>query len=171
MKREFLEGLNLEKDMIDKIMAEHGKDVEGGKAVKAELDALKEQTKTYETQLEELKKADPEALKKTIEDLQAANKQAAADYEAKLKQAARDAKLEARLTEEGAVNVKAVRALLAEDKISLDGDNLVGIDDQIKALKESDKWAFNAVQVPGSPANPPAQQKEKAPLPEGVQVF
>ena len=32
MKREFLEGLGLEKDAIDKIMAENGKDIEAGKA-------------------------------------------------------------------------------------------------------------------------------------------
>ena len=32
MKREFLEGLGLEKEAIDKIMAENGKDIEAGKA-------------------------------------------------------------------------------------------------------------------------------------------
>ena len=32
MKREFLESLGLEKDAIDKIMAENGKDIEAGKA-------------------------------------------------------------------------------------------------------------------------------------------
>ena len=32
MKRDFLEGLGLEKDVIDKVMAENGKDVEAEKA-------------------------------------------------------------------------------------------------------------------------------------------
>lgn len=42
MKREFLEGLGLEKDAIDKIMAENGKDIEAGKAKLEEEQRLRQ---------------------------------------------------------------------------------------------------------------------------------
>lgn len=40
MKREFLEGLGLEKDIIDKVMSEHGKGISD---IKTEIDGLKSQ--------------------------------------------------------------------------------------------------------------------------------
>jgi len=59
MKREFLEGLGLEKDAIDQIMAENGKDItrEKNKAdsVQTQLDSAKESLKGFEgVNLEEL---------------------------------------------------------------------------------------------------------------------
>lgn len=53
MKREQLEALNLEKEMIDKIMDIHGKDVE---ETKATATALESERDTYKTQLEEVQK-------------------------------------------------------------------------------------------------------------------
>ena len=64
-----------------------------------------------------------------------------------MKQLKIDSLLEARLMKEGAVNTKAVRALLDTTKITIDGENLVGIDDQLTGLKESDKWAFEHQQA------------------------
>ena len=50
MKREFLEGLELEKEVIDQIMAENGKDIEAEKAktktAEADRDNYKEQLET-----------------------------------------------------------------------------------------------------------------------------
>ena len=43
---------------------------------------------------------------------------------------------------EGAVDTRAVRALLDMSKIHLDGDNLIGADEQISALKKDKAWAF-----------------------------
>lgn len=52
MKREFLEGLGLEKDAIDQIMAENGKDINREKnradSVQTQLDAAKESLKGFE---------------------------------------------------------------------------------------------------------------------------
>ena len=81
--------------------------------------------------------------------------------------------LEARLAKEGAVNSKAVKALLDGSKISLDGDNLIGVDEQLKALKESEKWAFSqpTPDVPGAGGNPPPTTQTKAPLPTGTVIF
>ncbi len=48
MKRDFLEGLGLEKDVIDQIMAENGKDIE---AEKAKMTAKEEEIKTLQEQI------------------------------------------------------------------------------------------------------------------------
>ena len=43
----------------------------------------------------------------------------------------------------GAKNPKAVKALLDLEKISLDGENLIGLSDQVKILEESDPYLFD----------------------------
>ena len=52
MKREFLEGLGLEKDAIDKIMTENGNDINREKQkaddIKSQLDSAKEALKGFE---------------------------------------------------------------------------------------------------------------------------
>ena len=53
MKREFLEGLNLEAAVIDQIMAENGKDIE---REKQKTLAAQEETKATKAQLEEANK-------------------------------------------------------------------------------------------------------------------
>ncbi len=154
MKREDLEKLGLTKEQIDTIMAENGKDIEKYKteAEKAAetVKTLEETKKTLETtvsdrdkQLEELKKVDPKELQAQITKLQDENKTSKEKYEADVKQIKLDAALETRLIKEGAVNTKAVKALLDASKISMDGENLVGLDDQLKTLKEAEKWAFS----------------------------
>ena len=96
MKKEFLKGLGLEDEVIDKIFAENGKDVN---AVKAEVDNLKKDLETangkitdYEKEIGTLKESigDTEAMQKKIDDLQAsiderkkADEAAAADADMK----------------------------------------------------------------------------------------
>ena len=155
MKREYLKELGIADDIIDKIMAENGKDIEKHKgdaeAANTAKKTLEETNRTLEAsvaerdkQLEELKKADPKELEAKITELQTANTTAKTEFETQLKQIKLDATLETRLIKEGAVNTKAVKALLDSGKITLDGDNIIGLDDQLAALKESEKWAFSA---------------------------
>ena len=65
MKREFLEGLKLEADVIDKIMAENGKDVNREKAKFADYDELKAQLEAANKTLDGFK--DYEAVKADVE--------------------------------------------------------------------------------------------------------
>jgi hypothetical protein len=44
-----------------------------------------------------------------------------------------------------------VEALLNKDSIKLDGDKLLGLEDQLKALKESDAYLFEGEQQPRKP--------------------
>lgn len=135
---------------------------------------LEKQLSERDKQLDSLKKTagDNEALKTEITRLQAENTATRADLENKLKEARLDYALEARLLKEGAVNTKAVKALLDHTKLSLDGDNLLGLDEQLKNLKEAEKWAFAEVSnpVPGAGGNPPLNEETKKkpyPLPDG----
>lgn len=109
---------------------------------------LKKVTKERDDQLENLKKVNPEGLRAEIEKLQGENKTAKEQYETELKRIKIESLLESRLIKEQAVNAKAVRSLLDMTKISVDGDNLIGIDDQLKALKASEPWAFKAQTKP-----------------------
>jgi hypothetical protein len=106
--------------------------------------------KKRDDQLTDLKKVDPAALQAKIGDLEKANKDAADAHAAELGKIKLGGAITEKLRAAGAVNVKAVQALLDMTKISLDGENLLGIDEQLKTLKESEKWAFGAQQPAGS---------------------
>lgn len=54
MNRKFLEELGLEKEVIDKVMAEHGKTIQDLKPAQDELDGLKTEKATLEQQLSDL---------------------------------------------------------------------------------------------------------------------
>lgn len=148
MKRDFLTELGLETEQVDKIMAEHGKTINSyktdaeGKA--KEVDDLSKQLKDRDKQLEELSKkaSGNEDLQKQIADLQEANKQTAKDYQDKLNKQAFEFALERSLADAQAKNPKAVKALLNAEAIKLDGDKLLGLEEQLKALKESDSYLF-----------------------------
>lgn len=62
--REFLKGLELDKETIDTIMAEHGKHLTG---LREQVDEYKNQVETYKNEIDGYKK-DIESLNKTIEE-------------------------------------------------------------------------------------------------------
>ncbi len=186
MKREFIKELlpDISKEALDAIMAENGKDIEKykGEASEAKTSAeqLKSQLTDRDTQLEELKKVDAAGLQAKITELQTANTDAQKKHEADLKAAKLEFALETHLVKEGAVNTKAVRALLDATKISLDGENLVGLDEQLKALKGKETWAFAQQQTPAQqqtyggftpPAGMTGKQGEPKSLDEAVTQF
>ena len=75
-------------------------------------------------------------------------KTAAADWETKYNQDTAkirtDSAVEIALMKAKAKNPKAARALLDESKIKLDGDKVLGLDDQLEALKKSEAYLFDA---------------------------
>lgn len=146
----------------DTYTEEHDKQLaaEIGKAfvARADYNSVNEAKKQLETQiaerdkqLDELKKVDAAGLQAKITELQDANKAAQKQHDAEIAKAKKEFTIEARLLKEGAVSTKAVRALLDDAKIVIDGENVLGLDEQLKALKESEKWAFApAVKAKGS---------------------
>lgn len=73
-------------------------------------------------------------------------KTAVADWETKYNQDTAkirtDSAVEIALMRAKAKNPKAARALLDESKIKLDGDKVLGLDDQLEALKKTDAYLF-----------------------------
>ena len=101
MKTEFLKGLGLEDEVISKIMAENGKDIEKEKQKAAEattkLEAANKKVSEYETTIEDLKKSAEgnEDFKKKFEELE----QKIADEKAEAERKEQEAKEEAALNE------------------------------------------------------------------------
>lgn len=71
MKRDFLEGLGLEKDVIDQIMAENGKDIEAEKAKMTTKDetikTLQEQVSTANQEIQSYKDMNVDEIKQSVE--------------------------------------------------------------------------------------------------------
>lgn len=115
-----------------------------------EIKELSSQLKERDEQLESLSKqtGDNKQLADEIEKLKSANSETVEKYEQKLQQQAFDTKLSDALREAKVRNPKAVKALLDADSIKLDGDKLLGLDDQLGALKESDAYLFASDEKP-----------------------
>lgn len=182
MEREFLKGLGLEKDAIDKIMAENGKDIELEKGkvkdIQSQLVTANNTIKERDKQLETLKNSpdNPETLKQQIQQLQDDNKAKDEAHQKEIKELKINSALEKALTNAKAKNAKAVQALLdLGDDVELNEDGTIkGLDEKIKALKKSDAYMFNddkqTVKIdgakpnasPNDPANPnPARDPNK----------
>lgn len=158
MKRDFLEGLGLEKETVDKIMAENGADLEREKAkttaAKADLSDVQGELAATKTELEGLKKSngDIAAVQKQLEDLQAKYDSDIADRDAKLAERDYSDAITRTISEKGLKfsSKSAERAFIAELKeqsLELKDGELSGVDDFIKSQKEADPEAF----VPDKP--------------------
>lgn len=119
---------------------------------KTELDTVnnsikdyKKQLKDRDKQLEDLKEKAKgnEELTAEIEKLKEENKNAAKDYEAKIEKLNFDTKLDKALTGAKAKNPKTVKALLNLENLKLDGEDIIGLKEQLEALKESDGYLFD----------------------------
>lgn len=149
MKREFLEGLGLEKEAIDKVMTEHGKTLETHKTkatdLQTSLDDLGEQLKQRDKDLKDLKAkaGDSEDLQKQLTDLQAKYDTDKADYETKLKSTQLSSAVKLALA--GKVHdASLVTSLIDTGTIELDQEGNVtkGLEEQIKTLQESKSFLF-----------------------------
>ena len=69
------------------------------------------------------------------------------EYENKLASLRLDNGIELALTQNGALNNKAAKVLLNLENIKYENDKLVGLDEQLKALKESDAYLFKVDEV------------------------
>lgn len=157
MNREELKALGLSDEQIEKVMAAHGKVVNTTKqeldSVTTERDNLKGQLADRDTQLEDLKKqaTGNEDLQKQIQQLQDDNEKIKNEYETKIQEQAFEHSLEKALSGAKVRNPKAVKALLDIEKIKVDGDKLLNLDDQLESLKKSDPYLF-AEEKPGGPS-------------------
>jgi hypothetical protein len=148
----------ISKDKDNKLIVEDNKNPKY--VEKAELDTAnqtikdyKKQLKDRDTQLNDLqgKVKDNEELAKEIEKLKGDNEKVTKDYESKLNQITFDSKFEKAITgfkPKDTNAAKAIRALLDMEKVKLVDDTFIGLEEQIKGLKESSAYLFEQ-ELPG----------------------
>lgn len=164
MKKEDLIKLGLDEATATKVAEASNEELKGF-IPKTRFDEVNESKKQLEkdvaardVQLETLKNStgDVEALKKTITDLQTQNATEKATYDAQVKKLQVDTAVEKSLVAAKAKNTVAVKALLAKflETADLDGENIKGLDDEVKKLVESEdtKFLFNVDTKPSKPA-------------------
>lgn len=171
MKRDFLEGLKLEKDVIDQIMAENGKDIEAEKAkVKAaesERDKLQEQLDTANEALDKFKDVKPEELNQTITDLKQQLKDKDDEYAAREADRAFRESVAAAIKDAGGKNDKAVMALLDLDELKDSKNQKEDIKTALEDLKKDNDYLFGSkepIQNPTHPTTSPKPEDEGSAL-------
>jgi hypothetical protein len=162
--KELLKKAGIEEGKVDGVIADINKELPKHFIPKDKYNEVAEAKKKLEAdlqgrdaQLEQLKSAagNSEELKKQIEQLQADNKKASEEWQAKVAQMQLDFAIEKALAAAKAKNPKAVKALLDLEKVKLDGEQLLGLDDQLKELQKSDAYLFGESGKVGSGTNPP----------------
>jgi coenzyme F420-reducing hydrogenase gamma subunit len=97
-------------------------------------------------------------LKQKIQEMQEQHKNNVKELEEKSKKALKDHKVDLAIVAAGptdATATKAIKALLNSEAISLDGDNLIGISEQIEKLKKESAYLFAGTASGNTdPANP-----------------
>lgn len=148
MKADFLKGLGLEQDAIDKIMAENGKDVavEQAKTTKAvsERDNYKDQLATATESLEKFKDVDPTAMQSEIDKLNQQLKDKDTEYAAKEADRIFFDTIKEAIKTAGGRNEKAVMAMLDIDALKASKNQSEDIKKALETVKESDAYLFGS---------------------------
>lgn len=148
MKTDFLKGLGLEQDVIDKIMAENGKDIAAEKAkttkVEGERDNYKEQLATATESLEKFKDVDPAAMQGEIDKLNQQLKDQKASFDAKEADRVFNDMLKDAIKTAGGRNDKAVMAMLNMEALKESKNQSEDIKKALETVKESDAYLFGS---------------------------
>lgn len=169
MKTEFLKDLlkdvekESQKTIIDSIMAENGKDI---KAVQDKLTTTEADRDNYKGQLETAQEAlkgfegvDVKELKEKIDTLNADLKQKDDDHKAEVEALTYKTAVDNYLNSSdykfsSGLAKDAVKAKLIDKNFKIENDKLLGADDFIKELKESDPDVFKSEEPIDNPTAP-----------------
>ena len=134
-----------------------------------EIDELKAAIKKRDQQIETLRDDSQTSaeLRKRIEELQEENKTAKTEMEGRLAAQILDAAVERALMKNGARNPKTVRALLNMDAITVDGEDVKGLDDQLSEIKSDEPYLFDDGK-PGKGGSPGFTGDKTSPLTEAM---
>ena len=157
MKRDFLKSLGIEdKETIDKILDENSTDI--GKA-KGEVETLQTRVadlekdiKTKDDTIAQLQtEADKvDGLNQQISQLQTDKTNLETELNTKVSEIKKTHAIEGAIRDAKGKNVKAIMALLDNEKIIYENDELKGVSEQLKALAsaEDSSMLFGTVQAP-----------------------
>ncbi|WP_045905659.1 phage scaffolding protein [Clostridium botulinum] len=128
-------------------------DVSSGSFIsKTRFDQVNEQAKEYKKQVGERDKQinnlkeeykDVDGLKEKVEQLELDNKTQKETYEKQLSDIAFNNALEKSLGAFSIKDKKLIMALIDKDKLKVDGDNVIGLKEQIEPLKTSHEYLFD----------------------------
>ena len=148
MKTDFLKGLGLEQDAIDKIMAENGKDIAAEKAkttkVEGERDNYKSQLEPATESLEKFKDVDPAAMQGEIDKLNQQLKDKDDEYAAKEADRIFSDTIKEAIKTAGGRNEKAVMAMLDMNALKESKNQSEDIKKALETVKESDAYLFGS---------------------------
>lgn len=154
MKREFLRGLGVEEENIQKILDEHHDSLKEYRDKADKVDSLKEELKTATSEIKERdnqitelqsKSGDNEELNKQLEQYKKDN----ADYEQKLKEVQLNNAIKVHFAKD-ANDPNDVLAFIDKDKLELQEDGSVkGLEDAGKQLQESKPYLFANIKPTG----------------------
>lgn len=155
MQRKFLEGLGLEKEVIDRIMDENGKDIENAKSkLETERDNYKSQFETAQNALKEFEGVDVKDLQGKITQLNSDLAQKEADYNAKIADMEFNGKLDGIISQSGAKNAKAVRALLDIETLKASKNQDADLQAAIDTCKAENDFLFESKEPIKHPVGP-----------------
>lgn len=110
----------------------------------AELNKANETIASLQETVKKFDGKDPEAFKQEINDLKV-------NHDQEMKTLRNDHALDMMLVGAKAKNIRAVRSLLDTNKLVFEENRIIGLDEQIAALKESDGYLFEGT----DPSNKP----------------
>lgn len=137
MTREFLKGLGLSDEAIEKVMAEYGRNIN---QLKLENEELKEKEKSF-SELEKAKKALEEELKGANESIKE-QKDKLKETENGFTKYKNDVRLEKALKGAGFKSSDIAKKLIDLDKLKFNDDKIDGLDEAIEELKKSSEYLF-----------------------------
>ena len=173
MKRETIETLLKEngvaedklKGLVDNIMTENGNDIE---KYKTKVGNLEKQLESANETLEKFKDVDIDGLQGEVQKYKDAAAEAKENGKAELEKLQFGHILENALRTAGAKNSKTVEALLDREGLKLNGESIVGLDEQIKSIKENNGYLFDDDKqptivrpTPGNPGGSGSDDKNK----------
>lgn len=144
MKREFLEGLELDKETIDTIMAEYGKSTQG---LREERDNLKTQIEDVNKEIQSYKDMDIDSIKKSAEDWKTKYEEMEANQKAEKEKSIRDERTNAFFNDIKFASESAKAGVIAQFnakdfKYDEDSKKFLGATEWLNDLKEKDSGAF-----------------------------
>ena len=144
MKREFLEGLELNKETIDSIMAEYGKTTQG---LREERDNLKTQVEDANKEIQSYKDMDIDSIKKSADDWKTKYEEMEANQKAEKEKSIRNERTNAFFNDIKFASESAKAGVIAQFnekdfKYDEETKKFLGANEWLKDLKEKDSGAF-----------------------------
>lgn len=166
MTKEELKNLGLTDEQIEKVIEDYGKNY----VTKSQFNEKNEEAKQLKSEVTTLKSdfekltatnEKNEELVKQIESMQKESNKREKEYEKTLHTQRVNSALDLALVTAKAKNTKAVKALLDLDKAELNEDGTIkGLDEQLKAVAESDPYLFESQAANVKGLKPGETQKE-----------